>query len=94
MTVEAATRSGIGLCVCGEMAGNPLHVIILLGLKVPNLSMASSSIPMIKALIRKIPAAEAARVTEMALNSATMAQVRHLVRNLLEQYAPEILRLC
>lgn len=94
MTVEAATRSGIGLCVCGEMAGNPLHVIILLGLKVPNLSMASSSIPMIKALIRKIPVAEAARVTEMALNSATMAQVRHLVRNLLEQYAPEILRLC
>jgi phosphotransferase system enzyme I (PtsI) len=94
MTVEAATRAGIGLSVCGEMAGNPLHVIILLGLRVPVLSMASSSIPMIKALIRKIPVEEAARVSEMALNSATMAQVRHLVRNLLEQYAPEILRLC
>lgn len=94
MTVEAATRANIELCVCGEMAGNPLHVLILLGFRVPNLSMASSSIPMIKALIRKVPVSEAAKVTAAALNSATMAQVRHLARNLLERYAPEILRQC
>lgn len=94
MTAEAATRANIGLCVCGEMAGNPLQVLILLGLRVPNLSMASSSLPMIKALIRKVPVSEAAKVTAAALNSATMAQVRHLARNLLEHYAPEILRQC
>lgn len=94
MAAEAGARAGIDVAVCGEMAGNPLHAVVLLGLRIATFSMAPSSIPLIKALVRRIPLAEAEKVAAAALNSATMAQVRHLSRDLLARYAPEILKQC
>lgn len=94
MASEASSNAKIGLCVCGEMAGNPLHVPILLGFHVQNLSMAASSVPIVKELIRKIPLCEAEKLATAALNVSTMAQVRHLSRDLLARFAPEILKQC
>ncbi len=94
MAVDAARTAGIDISVCGEMAGNPLHVPLLLGMRVPTLSMAQSSLPVVKALIRRIPLSEAEKVAAAALNCATMAQVRHLSRDLLARFAPEILKQC
>jgi hypothetical protein len=58
--------------VCGEMAGNPLGVFLLLGLGINALSVAPSSLPEVKKVIRSVPAAErgtggdAARCTRLA----------------------------
>ncbi len=94
MTVKAAERAKIELCVCGEMARNPLHACILLGLHVRNFSMAPSSIPLIKGLIRKLSLRDTERIAAIALSSSTMAQVRHLARDLISTTAPEILLQC
>lgn len=94
MTAEAAQNAKIKLCVCGEMARNPLHAIVLLGMRISDFSMSASSIPLFKGFIRRIPFEEAQKVAAASLNAATMAQVRHLSRDLLAQYAPEILRQC
>ncbi len=94
MTVEAAAKAGIDVCVCGEMTSNPVHAIVLLGLGIRTFSMSPASIPVIKALIRKIPQGEARTIANSALTAATMAQVRHLSRDLIARFAPEILKLC
>lgn len=94
MAAEAAHHAHIPLAVCGEMAGDPIHAAILLGLRVDTLSMAPAAIPLVKEMVRRIPFAEAQAAAASALDSATSAQVRHLSRDLLARFAPEILRQC
>ncbi|MDT8453544.1 MAG: putative PEP-binding protein, partial [Gammaproteobacteria bacterium] len=48
MTVEAGHRHGIRVAVCGEMAGDELYTLPLLGLGVDELSMQALSVPKIK----------------------------------------------
>ncbi len=49
---QAARRVGIPVGMCGEMAGDPLFVWVLMALGLDELSMTSSSIPMLKKMLR------------------------------------------
>lgn len=53
MVVESAHRFGIKVAMCGEMAGEPLYLPVLLGAELDELSMNSDTIPLIKNIIRK-----------------------------------------
>ena len=51
---EAANKAGIGACVCGEMAPDPLYALILLGLGFVELSMNALFIPAVKRILRAV----------------------------------------
>ena len=51
-TADDAHASKIEVCLCGEMAGEPLYVPILLGLELDELSMNAYVIPRVKKIIR------------------------------------------
>jgi phosphoenolpyruvate-protein phosphotransferase len=53
MVIEAAHAKGIWVGLCGELAGDPQAIPILLGLGLDEFSMAPSMIPRAKALIRR-----------------------------------------
>jgi phosphoenolpyruvate-protein phosphotransferase/dihydroxyacetone kinase phosphotransfer subunit len=48
---EAAAAAGIPVCVCGEMAADPAHLPLLLGLGVTQISAHPGAIPALKAKI-------------------------------------------
>jgi phosphotransferase system enzyme I (PtsI) len=48
------------LSICGEMAGNPLHTVLLAGLGLRRFSVMPRSIPLIKEILSNISFAEAA----------------------------------
>jgi phosphotransferase system enzyme I (PtsP) len=52
--VAACQRTGTPLSVCGEMAGHPLEAMALLGLGIRTLSMPSSAIGPVKAMVRSV----------------------------------------
>lgn len=54
MTADAAIRNGKYCSVCGEMAGDPLAVPLLLGLGIKNLSVTPFLIPEVKKVIRNL----------------------------------------
>lgn len=56
---DIGKNSGVEVCMCGEMAGDPVNIPILLGLGINKLSMNPQSIPAIKKIIRSLNAKDA-----------------------------------
>jgi len=53
--VDAGNKEGIEVSLCGEIAGDPLSILILLSLGLKEFSMNIGSIPLIKKMIRMLP---------------------------------------
>jgi phosphotransferase system enzyme I (PtsI) len=75
MTVQAAGRRQIWTGVCGEMAGDPVLVPLLLGLGVEELSVAPANVPRIKYLIRRMKLSEAKELAAFALECESGPEV-------------------
>lgn len=88
MTVDAGHRNGIWVGVCGEMAGDPTMVPVLLGLGVDELSAAPPAIPQIKFLIRRLKLSEAKEVSAWALTQELGADILTRAKALVRQVAP------
>jgi phosphoenolpyruvate-protein kinase (PTS system EI component) len=65
--------------MCGDMAGDPMSVWMLLGLGLRNFSMAPRQIPVVKSIIRSTRLDEAERLAERALQMPTEAETEALV---------------
>lgn len=77
--------------VCGQMAGEPLAVPLLLGLGVDELSVPASVIPDIKKMISVVDTVSAAELAARATASDSALQVRRLVRAHVQGRFPNIL---
>ncbi|AJF06189.1 phosphoenolpyruvate--protein phosphotransferase [Geoalkalibacter subterraneus] len=77
---QCAERNGIGLCICGEMATDPIHMTLLLGLGFREFSMAAPFIPRIKGFLGKISLADARKIAERALELEEGSLVREQIR--------------
>jgi len=78
--VQAAHAAGRWVGVCGELAGDPEAVPLLLGLDLDELSMAPVAIPAAKASIRRWSWAAAQQLASRALDADSATAVRNLVR--------------
>jgi phosphotransferase system enzyme I (PtsI) len=67
MTVRAADRANIPVTLCGEMAGDPEMIEVLLGLGLRQLSMDPANLPEAKAVIRDIDLAAAKKLARRLL---------------------------
>jgi phosphocarrier protein FPr len=77
-TVQAAGAHGKWVGVCGELAGDPAAIPILIGLGVKELSMASGAIPKAKQIVRALKMPEAQALAAQALQMETAETVRML----------------
>jgi len=80
LVVDAAHAAGIDACICGEMAGEPAYLPILLGLGFDELSMSPPSIPRVKQILRRCSLAGARQLVDNALQLRTAEQVDTLLR--------------
>jgi len=74
MVVDAAHAAGIDACICGEMAGEPEYLPILLGLGFDELSMNAVSIPRVKKILRRCTMDAAREVADRVLTYSTAAE--------------------
>ncbi|MDP8221855.1 MAG: phosphoenolpyruvate--protein phosphotransferase [Candidatus Lernaella stagnicola] len=77
--VECGHEQGIPVAVCGEMAGEPAFVKVLLGLGVDELSMSPNRALRIKRLIARFSREEARQLAQEALKLPTVAQINDLI---------------
>ncbi|MGQ9467499.1 MAG: phosphoenolpyruvate--protein phosphotransferase, partial [Anaerolineae bacterium] len=78
--IAAAHARGKWVSLCGELAGDPLAIPILLGLGLDELSMSPTAIPQAKELIRSLTKEEADRIAQAALQQESAEAVRRLMR--------------
>jgi phosphotransferase system enzyme I (PtsI) len=88
---DAAHAHGIPVAVCGEMGGEELHTLVLLGLGVDELSMHTLSIPRIKRLIHHAALTEARALADRILALGTAAEVQRAVEAYMRAHHPSVL---
>jgi phosphotransferase system enzyme I (PtsI) len=79
--VEVAKEAGIEVTMCGEMAGDPMNLPVLLGMGLDAISMNPISIPAVKKMVRVLSLKESKKFLDEALKQPTAADVVALVRN-------------
>jgi phosphoenolpyruvate-protein phosphotransferase (PTS system enzyme I) len=87
--VREANRANVPCSLCGEMAGEPMYVLFLLGIGLRHFSMAPTDIPEIKKIIRSTTMARAVRIAKRALSFDTDRQVSNYLRDETRRIAPE-----
>ncbi|MGD0139700.1 MAG: phosphoenolpyruvate--protein phosphotransferase, partial [Tepidisphaeraceae bacterium] len=88
--IRKGSRS-IGVSMCGEMAGEPLYTLLLLGLGLTTFSMNSPDIPEVKKLIRSTTMEHARQVARRVMSFDSERQVMHYLRDETQKIDPEAL---
>ena len=91
--VAAARGRNIWVGVCGEMAGDPVTVPLLLGLGVDELSVSAVSLPAVKYIIRSMAMSEARTLAEQALRCGTAGETATQLENFARAVAPDLMEL-
>ena len=89
-TVRAARKQKKWVGLCGEMAGDPLATLLLVGLGLDELSAAPAVVPEIKAIIRSTSYGYARRVVAKALKMKTGSDVRRYLEQIFRVKFPKI----
>ena len=78
-TCEAAFRARIPVSVCGEMAGDPRHTALLLGLGVRDLSMAPTRLAAVKQRLRGMDVQAAERRARVIMDQSDPGRIATLL---------------
>lgn len=88
--VRAARSGNIDCSVCGEMAGEPLFSMLLLGMGLRTLSMVPDQIPVIKRVIRSVTMEHCERLARRVGSFDSERQVETALRDELRKLDPDV----
>jgi phosphotransferase system enzyme I (PtsI) len=89
-TVEAGHAHDIWVGMCGEIAGDPLYSVLLVGLGLDEISISAYMIPEVKRIIRGITYDEAKTLARKAMGLSTADEIRTLVASVMHERFPEL----
>lgn len=87
--IHDANKAGIGLSVCGEVASDPEYIMLLLGMGIRTLSLASPMIPEIKKIIRSVTIEQCNALARRVATLDSQRQIKNLLRDAISQILPE-----
>jgi phosphotransferase system enzyme I (PtsI) len=90
MTIDEGHKHKVWVGMCGEMAGDPLATVLLMGLGLDEFSVIPSMLPEIKKIIRSVKTKEAERVAEKALTLSTADEIKKSLVSFMKKKLPDI----
>ena len=87
--VDQAHKAKIRVAMCGEMAGDPLCCLILLGMQLDELSMNHLAIPRIKRIIQQSTLSESKKLLTQAMSYNNAFDVRSYVQDYMNERFPD-----
>jgi phosphotransferase system enzyme I (PtsI) len=88
--VERGKKKGVWVGMCGEMAGDPLATILLLGLGLDEFSVVPNMLPEIKKIIRSVKYSEAQRIARRVLKMKTEDEIKAHLKSIMKKKFPDI----
>lgn len=88
--VDESHNAGKFTGMCGELAGDPVATLLLLGLGLDEFSMSASSLLLVKKIIRKVSSEEAKKIAKHALTLRTSSQIQEYCEMALKELNIEI----
>jgi len=80
MVVDAASKKHIDVVMCGEMAGEPFNLPVLMGIGLTQLSMNPMSIPVIRQMVTRLDASETRTFVDQILHLSQVSEIVNLVK--------------
>jgi phosphotransferase system enzyme I (PtsI) len=90
MAIEVADRKGVPVNMCGQMSGNPVYTMLLLGLGLRRFSVAPSAIPELKNVCRHLKIDECRSVAQRAMTMENARDIKSYLRGELKKRLPDI----
>ncbi|MEM1164800.1 MAG: phosphoenolpyruvate--protein phosphotransferase [Planctomycetota bacterium] len=88
--VRAGRRSGVPVSCCGEVAGDPVFTMLLIGLGLRTLSATPSRLPFVKRVIRSVDVKSCERLARRVGSLDSERQVSALLRDQARKRFPEL----
>ncbi len=89
--IRAARRGKVETSLCGEIAGDPVYTMLLIGLGLRHLSLVPSQIPAIKQVIRKVKVEDCERLARKIGSLDSDRRILATLRNELQKQVPQAL---
>ena len=91
LVLTAARRKNVMVSLCGQMSGNPVYTMLLLGMGLRHLSVAPAAIPEIKKVCRSVTISDCECVAQRALAMEHARDVKNFLREELKRCVPELI---
>ena len=88
--VDVAHQAKVPVNVCGEMAGKPIYIPVLVGLGVDEISLNAQNIPLIKKAISSISFKEAQDLAKKLVTFGSVLEVRECYFNTISKWIEKI----
>ncbi|OMQ20415.1 phosphoenolpyruvate--protein phosphotransferase [Serratia oryzae] len=85
LIIDQGSAAGLQVGLCGELAGDPMGALLLVGMGYRNLSMNGRSVARIKYLLRNIELSDAEGLVQRVLGAQMTTEVRHQVAAFMER---------
>ncbi len=87
--IQDAHKARVDVNICGEMAGEPEYIMLLLGMGVRKISLAPPMIPEIKQIIRSVTIEDCNKVARKILGMNSERQISGFLRDAARKILPE-----
>ncbi len=88
--VRAARRRGIDCSICGEMAGDPLYTMLLIGIGLRSLSATPARLPEVKRVIRSVALDDCEKLARTVGSFDSVGQVNAFLLDQARRRFPEL----
>ena len=88
--IDAGHKRGVWVGMCGEMAGDPLATVLLVGLGIDELSVIPTVLPEIKKIIRSIKHKDAKKIADKVLTLSTEDEIKEYLSSVIKNKVPDL----
>ncbi|MBI4550363.1 MAG: phosphoenolpyruvate--protein phosphotransferase [Candidatus Omnitrophica bacterium] len=91
MVIDNGHANNIWVGTCGEMCGDPVLAILLVGMGIDEMSTSPLVLPKVKKAIRSITLRQAREISEEAMKFSTGGNIKKFVAERLREIMPELI---